>query len=99
VEKKMIDICALCWLTDLPAADRSGKSDPFCRFELNDVEVYKSQIKKKTLNPKWGEYFECEVVRLMILGYRLLFVKFDASSLVIESRCQFYLQRFVSSLA
>ncbi|KAF4123506.1 Ca2+-dependent lipid-binding protein, contains C2 domain [Geosmithia morbida] len=46
---------------DLPAADRNGKSDPFCKFELNDKEVYKSEVQKKTLNPKWNESFDVDV--------------------------------------
>jgi Ca2+-dependent lipid-binding protein len=54
-------------LTDLPAADRNGKSDPYCRFVLNGEEVHKSEVKKKTLNPKWGENFEVEVVRLILV--------------------------------
>lgn len=46
---------------DLQAADRNGKSDPFCRFELNGQEVFKSKVQKKTLNPVWNEYFEVAV--------------------------------------
>lgn len=46
---------------DLQAADRNGKSDPFCKFELNGQEVYKSKTQKKTLNPVWNEYFEVAV--------------------------------------
>ncbi|KAI0757330.1 tricalbin [Daedaleopsis nitida] len=39
------------------AADRGGKSDPFVVFHLNGQRVYKSQTKKKTLNPEWNENF------------------------------------------
>lgn len=46
---------------NLPAADRSGKSDPFCVFELNDEKVFKSKVQKKTLHPVWNEYFETKV--------------------------------------
>jgi Ca2+-dependent lipid-binding protein len=46
---------------DLPAADRNGFSDPFCRFMLNGKEVYKTQKQKKTLHPAWNEYFEVPV--------------------------------------
>ncbi|KAI0318989.1 tricalbin [Amylostereum chailletii] len=38
-------------------ADRSGKSDPFAVFTLNGTKVFKSQTKKKTLNPSWNEDF------------------------------------------
>ncbi|PHH68181.1 hypothetical protein CDD82_752 [Ophiocordyceps australis] len=47
--------------TDLPSADRNGKSDPYCRFELNGQEVYKTKVQKKTLSPVWNEFFEVNV--------------------------------------
>jgi hypothetical protein len=46
---------------DLPAADRNGYSDPYCKFNLNGKEVYKTKIQKKTLHPAWNEFFECPV--------------------------------------
>ncbi|KAI1307734.1 C2 domain-containing protein [Xylaria venustula] len=46
---------------DLPAADSNGKSDPYCKFELNGVEVFKSKTQKKTLNPVWNEFFEVAI--------------------------------------
>jgi Ca2+-dependent lipid-binding protein len=46
---------------DLPAADRNGFSDPYCKFVLNDKEVYKTKTQKKTLHPAWNEYFEVPV--------------------------------------
>lgn len=46
---------------DLPAADRNGYSDPYCRFNLNGKEIYKTKTQKKTLHPAWNEYFECPV--------------------------------------
>ncbi|KAL9130279.1 MAG: hypothetical protein Q9217_001490 [Psora testacea] len=46
---------------DLPAADRNGYSDPYCRFKLNGKEVYKTRTQKKTLHPAWNEFFECPV--------------------------------------
>ncbi|VUC28346.1 unnamed protein product [Clonostachys rosea] len=46
---------------DLPAADRNGKSDPYCKFELNGAEVYKTKTIKKTLSPVWNEFFEVDV--------------------------------------
>lgn len=46
---------------DLPAADRNGFSDPYCKFMLNDKEVYKTKTQKKTLHPAWNEYFEVPV--------------------------------------
>ncbi|KAK3070276.1 Tricalbin-2 [Teratosphaeriaceae sp. CCFEE 6253] len=46
---------------DLPAADRNGYSDPYCKFNLNGKEVYKTQKQKKTLHPAWNEFFEVPV--------------------------------------
>ncbi|KAL2757592.1 hypothetical protein ACRALDRAFT_1039836 [Sodiomyces alcalophilus JCM 7366] len=46
---------------NLPSADRNGKSDPYCKFELNGEEVYKTKVQKKTLHPVWNEFFEIPV--------------------------------------
>jgi Ca2+-dependent lipid-binding protein len=46
---------------DLPAADRNGYSDPYCKFHLNGKEVYKTKTQKKTLHPAWNEFFEVPV--------------------------------------
>ncbi|KAH7918365.1 tricalbin, partial [Leucogyrophana mollusca] len=46
---------------DIRAADRGGKSDPFAVFSLNGQRVFKSQTKKKTLNPDWQEDFSFSV--------------------------------------
>ncbi|KAF1846140.1 tricalbin [Cucurbitaria berberidis CBS 394.84] len=46
---------------DLPAADRNGYSDPYCKFLLNGKDVYKTKTQKKTLHPAWNEYFEVPV--------------------------------------
>lgn len=47
--------------SDLPAMDRNGFSDPFCRFVLNGEQVYKTSTQKKTLHPAWNEFFEVPV--------------------------------------
>lgn len=46
---------------DLPSADSNGKSDPYCKFELNGQEVYKTKVQKRTLTPVWNEFFEMPV--------------------------------------
>ncbi|KAI8631767.1 C2 domain-containing protein [Xylariaceae sp. FL1651] len=46
---------------DLPSADSNGKSDPYCKFELNGQDVFKTKTQKKTLNPVWNEFFEVVV--------------------------------------
>ncbi|KAL1256767.1 hypothetical protein QQF64_012312, partial [Cirrhinus molitorella] len=38
--------------TDLPSTDISGKSDPFCTFELGNSKLQTHTI-SKTLNPEW----------------------------------------------
>lgn len=43
------------------AADRGGKSDPYAVFALNGQKVFKSQTKKKTLNPEWNENFMVQI--------------------------------------
>jgi hypothetical protein len=46
---------------DLPAADRNGYSDPYCKFQLDGKEVFKSKTQKKTLHPAWNEFFEVPI--------------------------------------
>jgi Ca2+-dependent lipid-binding protein len=43
-----------------------GKSDPFAIFSLNGHKIFKSQIKKKTLDPEWNENFTVPVVCIML---------------------------------
>ncbi|KAI9473518.1 MAG: C2 domain-containing protein [Benjaminiella poitrasii] len=40
---------------NLTAADRSGTSDPFIRFYVDEQRVYKTQTYKKTLNPVFNK--------------------------------------------
>jgi C2 domain len=49
---------------DLRAVDRGGKSDPYAVFTLNGERVFKSQVKKKTVNPEWHEIFNITVVSI-----------------------------------
>ena len=46
---------------DLPAADRNGYSDPYCKFLLDGKQVYKTETQKKTLHPAWNESFDVAV--------------------------------------
>jgi len=46
---------------DLPAADRNGYSDPYCKFKMQGKDVYKTKTQKKTLHPAWNEFFEVPV--------------------------------------
>ncbi|EED81501.1 predicted protein [Postia placenta Mad-698-R] len=47
--------------SEIQGVDRGGKSDPFVVFHLNGQKMYKSQTKKKTLNPEWNENFVLQV--------------------------------------
>jgi Ca2+-dependent lipid-binding protein len=46
---------------NLPAADRNGYSDPYCKFFLNGKEIHKTEKKDKTLSPVWNETFDIAV--------------------------------------
>jgi hypothetical protein len=46
---------------DLPSADRNGYSDPYCKFDLNGKDVFKTKVQKKTLHPAWNEFFEIDI--------------------------------------
>ncbi|VBB77571.1 Conserved hypothetical protein [Yarrowia lipolytica] len=50
---------------DLPAADRSGKSDPYAVFDLEGKRVFKTKTQKKTLDPVWNEFFEMAISSLI----------------------------------
>lgn len=43
---------------DLPAADSNGKSDPLALIRLDGVEVFKTDKKRKNLDPVWNEDVE-----------------------------------------
>lgn len=47
--------------SNLLAADRSGKSDPYVEGHLQDKQVFKTKIVKKTHNPNFGENFTIPV--------------------------------------
>ncbi|CAM1505593.1 Fc.00g112300.m01.CDS01 [Cosmosporella sp. VM-42] len=63
--------------SDLPAADRNGKSDPYCKFELNGQEIYKTKVQKKTLNPSWNEFFEVAVPSRTAAKFNLTVFDYD----------------------
>lgn len=49
-------------VSNLPAADGNGTSDPYVRFELDDHKRT-SSVQQKTLNGSWNEKFEWLYVR------------------------------------
>ena len=62
---------------DLPAADRNGFSDPYCKFNLNGKEMYKTKTQKKTLHPAWNEYFECPIKSRTAANFKLAVFDWD----------------------
>jgi Ca2+-dependent lipid-binding protein len=62
---------------DLPAADSNGKSDPYCKFELNGQEVFKSKTQKKTLAPTWNEFFELSVPSRTAANFKVTVYDYD----------------------
>ncbi|CAJ2500896.1 Uu.00g037490.m01.CDS01 [Anthostomella pinea] len=62
---------------DLPSADSNGKSDPYCKFELNGQDVFKTKTQKKTLNPVWNEFFEVAVPSRTAAKFHLKVYDYD----------------------
>lgn len=62
---------------DLPAADRNGYSDPYCKFVLNGKEVYKTDKQKKTLHPSWNEFFEVPVRSRIAAEFEVIVYDWD----------------------
>jgi len=63
--------CDILSAADLPAADRNGLSDPYCKVYLNDREVFKTAVQKKTLNPAWNEFFEIPIPSRVAAKFRI----------------------------
>jgi hypothetical protein len=62
---------------NLPAADSNGKSDPYCKFELNGQEVFKTKTQKKTLHPMWNEFFEVPISSRTAAKFNLKVYDYD----------------------
>ncbi|KAI5465856.1 C2 domain-containing protein [Mariannaea sp. PMI_226] len=62
---------------ELPSADRNGKSDPYCKFELNGQDIYKTKVIKKTLSPTWNEFFEVPVPSRTGAKFKLTVYDYD----------------------
>ncbi|KAK9477713.1 C2 domain-containing protein [Lipomyces japonicus] len=66
--------------SDLPAADRRGKSDPYCEFELDDKKVFKTKVIKRTLTPAWNEVFETQVTSRTDSVFKVAVYDWDMAS-------------------
>ena len=48
---------------NIPVADNTGLSDPFCIVELKDrKEKKKTLIRKQTLTPEWNQTFQFKIL-------------------------------------
>ena len=47
---------------NLRSVDSNGKSDPLCTVNLDGVEIYKTDKKRKTLDPIWNESVEFPMI-------------------------------------
>ncbi|KAM0683441.1 Tricalbin-2 [Mitosporidium daphniae] len=58
---------------NLKAVDSGGTSDPFSLIKLNGIELGKTSVIKKSLNPEWNERFVLPVrsLRYSILGFEV----------------------------
>ena len=65
---------------DLPSADRNGFSDPFCKFKLNDQNVYETKVQKKTLHPAWNEFFEVPIPSRTAAKFTIKVMDWDLTS-------------------
>lgn len=52
---------------NLAIRDVGGSSDPYAKFVLNGVNVYKSKIIFKNLNPEWNEEFSIKLSPTVLL--------------------------------
>ena len=66
---------------DIPVADDTGLSDPFCILELIDrKDERKTEIKKQTLNPVWNQEFQFKVLSYNTDIFRLSLYDYDKYS-------------------
>lgn len=56
---------------ELPSADRNGFSDPYCKFHLDEKDIFKTKVQKKTLHPAWNEFFETPIKSRIGANFRV----------------------------
>ncbi|XP_063900906.1 uncharacterized protein LOC135120519 isoform X2 [Zophobas morio] len=62
---------------DLRAADLVGKSDPFVLLKMNNKVIYKTEVKKKTLDPEWKEKISFPIPGLKGLTLKFCIMDWD----------------------
>ena len=65
--------------SNLPALDRNGKSDPYCKVQLISQPTlkFKTKVLYKTLDPVWDDSFEFDFQSDSPQSESLLFRLFD----------------------
>lgn len=64
---------------NVPAADRTGLSDPYVRIYVNneDDRIFSSQVQKETLNPEWNERFSFDVADVRNTFFKAIVYDWD----------------------
>ena len=66
---------------DIPVADNTGLSDPFCILELQDRKIKKSTlIRKQTLTPVWNQTFHFKILSYNSDIFKLTLFDYDKFS-------------------
>lgn len=66
---------------NLPSADLNGKSDPYCKFYINDEHsFFKTKTIKKNLNPEWNETTKVQINNRVNDYLKIKVYDWDASS-------------------
>lgn len=57
--------------------DLNGKSDFYCKFEFNGVEVFKIKMVKKMFNFEWKEFFMILIFLRMVVKFKVIVWDWD----------------------
>jgi Ca2+-dependent lipid-binding protein len=59
-----------------------GSSDPYVKFQLNGVNVFKSKIIRQNLNPEWNEEFSIKLAPSLISRATIEKMSAESASLI-----------------
>ena len=51
--------------------DTNGYSDPYANFLIGNESLCKSEIKKRTLNPTWNQFFQVRITAKQVEKLRI----------------------------